>query len=453
MGILSSRALMGRTPTAGEVLSNGVLLDLVRYPNTGHVGILVWARTEPKVGREITFAGKTYIPPNVDPTVLAALQLPSSYGLSAAPPTRELFRDVCRQLAQCTALPEGSLHQVAYFIFATWLADRIPVAPFLWVAAPSAAQGSEFLRLLALFCRRSLLLSADSTAALWTLPMFLRPTLLLDGAELTAAMQKFLHASNSKGIHCVKRGQALDLYCAKAICSQDSLRDPALADFALQISLPPRPAQLPALTEEASKAIANTFQTKLLGYRLAHFQQVGTADIDVQGLTSSTQVLARSLAACILGDKKLQSEVVPLLRDQNRETTDERSAGLESVILEALLHCCHEGDRSTVRGAELAEAANTILLRKGDRLQVSPETVGWKLRYLRFRTERIGSRGNGLWLLDDVRRRIHSLAGEYGVPLDPQGAIQGCPHCSNSIGEGQFAAGEGEKRPEDLSEV
>jgi hypothetical protein len=69
--------------------------------------------------------------------------------------------------------------------------DRIPVAPLLWVTSPSAADGSEFLQLLALFCRRSLLLSADSTAALWTLPMFLRPTLFLDGAELTARCKGF----------------------------------------------------------------------------------------------------------------------------------------------------------------------------------------------------------------------------------------------------------------------
>jgi hypothetical protein len=37
MGILSSRALMGRTLTSGEVLSNGVLLDLVRDPGTSQV--------------------------------------------------------------------------------------------------------------------------------------------------------------------------------------------------------------------------------------------------------------------------------------------------------------------------------------------------------------------------------------------------------------------------------
>ena len=451
MGIQSSRALMGRTPTAGEVLPNGVLLDLVRDPITNEVGVLGWTGSDGKIGPTVKFGNKTYIPANVDPSVLAALQLPWDFS-SPAPPTRELFDDVCRQLAQFTAIPEHSLRQVAYFIFATWLADRIPVAPFLWVDAASAADSSELMQVLGLFCRRSLLLSSDSVTGLWTLPMYLRPTLLLDGAELTVPLQRFLHASSSKGIRSVKGGQALDLYCAKAICSQDSLRDPALASLALQISLPPRRAQLPTLTQEVSKDIANTFQAKLFRYRLTHLQKVVTPTIDVGGLTPATQNLARSLAACILGDEKLQSEVVPLLRGQDRETTDERSQGLEPIVLEALLYCCHEGDRSTVFASELAEAVNSILSQKGQKLRVSPETVGWKLRHLRFRTESVGSGKKGLWLFDDVRRRIHILAEEYRVPLDPQGALNGCPHCPNSVGEGPFEGGDGNKNS-DLSEV
>jgi hypothetical protein len=428
-------------------------MDLVLDPDTNQVRILLWTGKEAKIGAIVKFAGKTYIPPNVDPTILAALRFPSPRGPLAAQPARELFDDVCRGLAEFAALPDRSLRQVAYFIFATWLVDRISVAPFLWVTSPSATDGSEFLQLLALFCRRSLLLSGDSTTALWTLPMSLRPTLFLDGAELTAPMQRFLHASTRKGIHCVKRGQALDLYCAKAICSQDSLREPTLASFALQISLPLRPAQLSAMTQEASKAISDTFQAKLLGYRLTHLQQVATADIDVFGLTPATQGLARALAACILGNKKLQSEVVPLLRDQDREITEDRSTGLESVVLEALLHFCHENDRSTVTVAALAEATNAILREKGQRLVISPETVGWKLRFLRVRTESIGSGRKGLWLLADVRRRIHTLAVEYQVPVDPDGLVGGCPYCPSISGEGQFAGVGGEKKSEDLSKV
>jgi len=265
--------------------------------------------------------------------------------------------------------------------------------------------------------------------------MYLRPTLLLDAAELTAPVQKFLHASNSKGIHFARKGQALDLYCAKAVCSQEPLHDSSLASFALQITLPPMRRQLPVLTPEVSRKIADDFQADLLRYRLTNYHDARTPDIDVGGLTAPTQGLARSLAACIIGDEELQSAVVPLLRDQDREIQVERLSGLESVILEALFFCCHDGDRSTLRATELAEITNTMLARRGQSLQISPETVGWKLRSLRFRTEPIGSGGKGLWLLNDVRGKIHSLALEYGVQPNPQGPINGCTHCLKLNGE------------------
>jgi len=109
----------------------------------------------------------------------------------------------------------------------------------------------------------------------------------------------------------------------------------------------------------------------------------------------------------------------------------ERSAGLESVILEALVCCCHEGGRSTVRGAELAEISNAVLARRGESLRISPETVGRRLKSLGFRTEPIGSAGNGLWLLGPVRATAHKLAREYEVQQD---AMNGCTYCSGSNG-------------------
>ena len=41
-----------------------------------------------------------------------------------------------------------------------------------------------------------------------------------------------------------------------------------------------------------------------------------------------------------------------------------------------------------------------------------PEMVGRRLKSLGFRTESIGSRGNGLWLLCEIRTTIHKLARE-----------------------------------------
>ena len=176
MAHLNSRPTKRLIPTTGEALPNGVLLDLIRDEETREIGLLAWNNGETLIGGQLEYAGKTYVPAAVDSTVLSALQLPTRSSPSETT-TSKLFCGIYDELARLTALPDPILAQVICFIFATWLADRLPITPFLWIVAPESADGEALLQLLALFCRRSLLLTADGTDGLWTLPMNLRPTL------------------------------------------------------------------------------------------------------------------------------------------------------------------------------------------------------------------------------------------------------------------------------------
>jgi hypothetical protein len=423
-----STATLGLIETAGECLPNGVLLEPVRGEGSNEIGFLAHDGDRERISRRVEYGDKSFVPASADPTILRALRLPTR--IAPYTSTRELFDQIRKLLASYHDLTNQTLLQIVYFIFGTWLADRVPNAPFLWIVAPATAPRRMLLQLLSLLCRHSLLLTAENPAGLWALPMQWRPTLLLDTAELSVPVLKFLRASNSQGVRFPKTGQVLDLYCAKAICSPEPLRDPSLASSALQITLPPVRGELPAWSEEASHQIAEEFQAKLLMYRINSYAKVRLPDFSHMGLTAPTQSLARSLAACIVDDDQLQEGLLPLLRERDEESQIERRAGLESVILEALLCCCHEAGRSSVRGAEVAELANTILARRGETLQISPETVGHRLKFLRFRTEPIGSGGRGLWLMGDVRAAIHKLAPEYGVQHDP---VIGCTHCRGPI--------------------
>lgn len=412
--------------TTFEVLPNGLVLDLVRGARDGQIKIGLLGRNgeQFRIASIANVDGKEYVPAEGDATILGALRFPTGavpYGSA-----RELFDEIAKLIALYNDLPERFLLQVVYFIFGTWFADRLPIAPFLSVAASAMAPRGVLLQLLELLCRRSLLLTAENPAGLWTLPMNWRPTLLLDAAELSVPVRKFLRASQNQGVRFPRNGQALDLYCAKVVCSPEPLRDASLANLALQISLAPARRELPALSEEASRRIADEFQAKLLRYRIEKYSHVSLPDFDVAGLTVPTQSLARTLASCIVDDAQLQAGLLPLLRQQDQEFHVERSAGLEAVILEALLHCCHEEGRSNLRAGELAEVSNTILAKRGESLRISAETVGRRLKSLGFPTEPIGSRGNGLWLLGEVRARIHKSALEYGVQQD---SVNGCTYC------------------------
>lgn len=431
----NQNALNGPIATAGEVFPDGAILDLVRNQESKSLELLVWRNEKARCGGQFEHRGKAYTPVAVDPTILGALQFPTSCA-TIGMPTSELFNDICQELDRYTDLPGAALSQIVYFIFATWFIERLPLAPLLWIVTPPAANAHVFLRLLASFCRRSLLLSAESSTGLWTLPMFLRPTILLDAAELTPPVQKFLYASKSRDIHFANRGQVLDFYCAKAVGSPEPLRDPLLGAFALQITLPPMRRALPNLTDAANSEIANRFQQDLLRYRLSNYHRIQAPNLAVEGLAVPTQTLARCLAMCIPDDEELQAGVVPLLRDQDREMQVERSLGLEVIILDALLLSCHDATRSILLASELAELTNRLLTQRGENLRVSPETVGWKLRSLGLRTEPIASGRKGLWLLNGVRAKIHSLALEYGRELSHNGGNSGCVQCLQ-FGDGQ----------------
>ena len=73
---------------------------------------------------------------------------------------------------------------------------------------------------------------------------------------------------------------------------------------------------------------------------------------------------------------------------------------------------------------------NTVLLGRGNMLEVSPETVGWTLRALGLHTGFITGGKKGLSLPNDVRKKVHDLAAAYGVrslrelPANPK-----CPLC------------------------
>jgi hypothetical protein len=418
------KARMGLIETPGECLPNSVLLEPVRAERSNEIAFLVHHENRDRISRHIKYDGKTFVPASAEPTLLKALRLPTRTATYGS--TRELFDQIRKLLASYHDVPDRTLLQIVYFIFGTWLADCVSSAPFLWIVAPVTAPRRMFLQLLALFCRHSLLLTAENPAGLWSLPMQWRPTLLLDATELNVPVLKFLRASNSQGVHFPRNGQALDLYCAKAVCSPEPLRDATLASAALQITLPPARSELPAWSVDASDRIAKEFQAKLLMYRINNYAKVRPPNFHLVGFTAPTQNLARSLAACIVGDDQLQAGLLPLLHEQDQEFQVERKAGLESVILEALLSCCHEKGRTTVRAAKVAEIANMILAKRGESLQISPEVVGHRLRSLGFRTEPIGSSGKGLWLLGDVCGAIHKLAPEYGVQQDP---VIGCIHC------------------------
>jgi hypothetical protein len=348
--------------------------------------------------------------------------------------TRDLFNELCKLFPQYTDIAEDHVRLTAYFVLGSCLADRLLVAPFLFIIARLGAPRAQLLRLLSCLCRRPLMLAEVTPAAISRLAS-LRPTFIFDEPILSQRTERFLYATNSYGRCILRKGRIVDVYSAKLICSQEPLRDASLASQAVRITLSPAGRKVPFLEHTICERIADEFQSKLLQYRLTNLGRIRTPEIDVSELTAPMQDVARALASCVTGDEELQAGVVRLLRQSDEDVRLHPSIEFESVILEGLLFCCHSEGRSQVLSGELADIVNKIWEKRGEGRQTTPESVGWKLKALHLRTEPIDGAGNGLLLTEAVRARIHSMAQAYRVPSLRQAAQVECTNCKACFGE------------------
>ncbi len=416
------------TPTAGKVLPNGTVIDLVRASGESKsLNLIVRTGSETVVAPSYEHEGLKYVPASADSSILRAMRFPT--GVCSFRSSRELFDDVANLLSHHHDLPEESIALAAYFVFATWLPERTSLAPLLSIVASPTAPSEALMGSFAILCRRPMRISDPDPADILALPMNLQPTLLVDSPRPSARLQGLLCASRQPRNFFTKRGRAIDLFGPKVICSRRPLIDESLMGAMIEIALSPTNRQLPLMDWIEFEVQATKFQCRFLSYRLAALQNVCESRIDCGDLINPLQALAQSLASCIVGDDALQGMLLPLLRRQDSEMRVDLSLTLESIVLEALLACCHDERKSALMVLDLTQCVNTILAARGENRQTSPEEIGWKLRALGLHTDPIGRKGKGLQLFDPIRKRIHELARIYCVRSVQGSAVPRCRHC------------------------
>jgi hypothetical protein len=419
--------------TAGELFPDGGAIELILDKND-HLALLAFDGQKHQVGRRIETRGRVFEPAEVHPSILRALTLPTKCAPYGS--TRKLFTGVSELISRVTGLPENVVTPFVFFVFATWLVESLSLAPFLWVVVPSTASCDALLQLLCLLCRRAMHMADLTTAGLRSLPMQLKPTIVTDVLTVTPDLIRALRASSRPKTYLPIGDGIADLFCARIVFANQPLRDPALAGFPLEIVLAPTREFVPPMSSADAERVTAEFQPKFLMYRLSNHGKVTRPNhLDLGEVTAPTRALAYTLAAAIVGDDKLQSRIVPLLKSHDRQIQIDRSTLLEAFALEALLAACHSAKRQSLSVTELTQSVNTILVGRGDSLQVSPEAVGWRLRALGLHTDFIAGGRKGLSLTDKTRTRIHGLAAAYGVRTLRQGVIAGlCAYCDGTSG-------------------
>jgi len=418
-------------------LPNGTLIEIVR-PG-GSVGnalkFLVWDGMTSSIVDYFDHDGYRLIPPQLDEKVYRNLnlRLPTEIDWPASS-AREIFDQLCDLLHDVVDLPKPSLRLVVAYILATWFIDQLPVAPYLCITGPPGSGKTTLLRWLHCLCRRAVLIAGPPDAAVYSLPALLRPTLLLDEGCFNATskgqfLECWLRASNVPGIPVPMRGQLVDGYGAKVLCSRRPVADVALASRALHISMVPTTRAFEPVDEEELEQTAAVWQTTLLWLRLLSYVKVEPYGIKLQaGFSPRMQDLQRALMVPFSMDQETAPELVSALSDQEWDAATEKHDSPEGLVVGALFLLCHQEKVSKVFVGQLACVINNSRKLVGEEGDLKPRAVGAILKSLGLKTRKMGNLGRGIVFTDECRVRVHDLLQAY-VMQPSNELIAGCSTC------------------------
>ena len=416
------------TETGGEIFAMGVMLELVRDAADDEIKLMRSDGPDVSTSFRFDVNGKVFVPPTLDGDLVKAFVLPSGvadYGSTAA-----LFDDLRRLFREHPGLSEECVSKAAFYALATWFSEY--TAPLLLVSAPDACGLLMLLDQLRCACRRSIYISHITSGGLWSLPLWLHPTVIIDQPKPTKELLRVVRAMSRPGVRIPRNGRLLDVYCPIVLCTEDSVSDSWLLHNSIQIEIMPTSARFPRILPQALREISRELQAKLLSYRSINFVKVQHSTFDAPQLAFPTREIARTLGDCIVDDHELQSSIISLLKEQDEDTRIRRTTTFEAVVIEAGLIFCHEQEkRDSAYVGEFAAVSNAILEGRGEQIELEPRAVGDILRSVGLFTRRLGPAGRGVLLVSEIRRKIHELAWRFGV-RSIEDSVDRCGFCSEA---------------------
>ncbi len=404
-------------PIDFRAFSDGTLVELVRDPSHLRPRLLIWKNGKTTIQDGYRQADCSFVPPDIDPSLMGAMRLPTAISRNAT--LQDLFQGTQKCISTYVDLQPQYMRLVSNFVLYSWFADRLTVAPYLWITGPCSAGKTRLLRLLHCLCRRAVLVSDISPASFYLLPNAITPTLLIDEFEpgtggRNRELEHFLRCGSTQDGRAIRGGKLYDTFCPKVISSRISTADGALASRAVFISMMPTRRFLPELERSTQEGIANQFQSQFLRYRLENYSRELPDGLSKRAdFAPRMRDLTRALAAPLFGRQQFEQQLIEDLQPQNGEAKLSLHSEPEWVVATALFGEAHQGGVFTV--GDLTTEVNELLEKNGERYFLKPRAVGNYLRSLGFRTLKLGNLGRGLRMTQQLARQVHKLATDLGI--------------------------------------
>ena len=408
--------VIAHVPIDFRAFSDGTLVDLARNPCDSRPRLLIWKKGKVTIEEEFRHADCSFVPPDIDLSLMSAMRLPTAISRNAA--LQDLLQGTQKCISTYVDLQPQYVRLVSNFVVYTWFADRLTVAPYLWITGPCSAGKTKLLRLLHCLCRRAVLVSNISPASLYLLPNAITPTLLLDEFEpgtgaRNREVENLLRCGTTQGGGAIRGGKLHDTFCPKVISSRIATADGALASRAVFISIMPSGRFLPELDRSTQEKLANQFQGQFFGYRLENYSRPLSDGLSKLDFVPRMRDLTRALAAPLFGHQQFEQQLIEDLQPQNVEAKLSLHGEPEWVVATALFDQAHHGGVFTV--GDLTIDVNDLLEKIGETYLLTPKAVGNYLRSLGFNPIKFGNIGRGLRMTQQLARQVHKLATDLGI--------------------------------------
>jgi len=200
-------------------------------------------------------------------------------------------------------------------------------------------EADVFLQLIVCVARRPLPISEFSRRSICSLPMHLRPTILINAGQIAGASLEVLRASKRhNSFFAVKGGGLVDVFCAKVVDYEAFADSHTIDDTTLHVHLTPLRDGLPVVDQKSRQEMSRQFQSKFLAYRCRYIQDVRHSHFDQARFTPATRVLARVLGTPIVDAPALDARLICLLQqhEQKRKKDAHFSGPICGVLLSRL---------------------------------------------------------------------------------------------------------------------
>jgi len=398
----------------------GCLIDLMRRSDSSPCFIVYEIDSgEVKFEDWYELPDRVLVPP-AELELMRNVRLPKHFG--AYKSVADLLLQIDAFFSRCVDVDPQHRFIMACFVLSVWMVDQLPLAPYIALVGLPQSGKTTALKALHLLCRKGILTSDITSAALYRACDQLMPTVFIDETATAGQRRTLFHllrSGNTPDSIAFRETQSYRTFCPKVMTWTELPDDDALNSRCIIIPMQESSrSDLLRTSDPEIVAAAEVLQGQLLQYRCQNYHQLQLPQISgAEKLRSRNRDLYEALALAIGEDLESCTRLLECMAQQSAFQRQSLAPN-QSAILAALFQQIHvHPEQGTFALRDLSNVANANLKRTGESFRVNPKGVGTVLTTLGFHHRTRKNSGWVVWLDRNARRRIHELLTLHGVDV------------------------------------